>query len=436
MAAMLWAGIASETIAFVPTTDGVVQVSSISNGTEEFVGSADKNNPLRKRFFTGQRRFRFASEGYQPLDTDVPVAISWLSSRERRIPITVRPAADFVVRGLDVVRKQQSSDERVSLPGRSHDSTPRTATDQDRSSATISMDKVHLEDRDGPRPPELSYSTPVNSAESTLFFTLASSSPSPLWVQGLYLRVFEVTPFKQSTFPYYGEGAPGPEPIQGVVILKPKLGSYKIDLPRKSKLGRGIEPDDFRVRVVCENGYVYRARLEVHWTDMNEQHRDGRLVVDPEIRLEFPELVRWEDLARQSGTVKILFYHYVSNLIQTLQLMKPPPDFAILIASSRAHEIRSELDKITKRTVGSMARKSLRIGVLPRSDQEIMIRLVGGLGYRNRPRNFLLLDDRTLLLQDGNRLDRAEIINDSVRVGHVQKMFDSVFAHLSWWSDQ
>ena len=47
------------------------------------------------------------------------------------------------------------------------------------------------------------------------------------------------------------------------------------------------------------------------------------------------------------------------------------------------------------------------------------------------PRNFILVDDRLLLLQDKVRLDRAEVIRDQKRIGALRKRFDETVDKIS-----
>ena len=122
------------------------------------------------------------------------------------------------------------------------------------------MREVYAADLDGPLNQVDFLSGPFEEpfSHNAYIFNLASSSPMPVWVQNVWpLVVLNVEPRKEATFPYYGEGAPGPLPIQGYAILKPAPGRYRVELAQKSRLGRGVEPDDI------PHSNVLRAGIQV-----------------------------------------------------------------------------------------------------------------------------------------------------------------------------
>lgn len=275
------------------------------------------------------------------------------------------------------------------------------------------MREVYAADLDGPLDQAISYPDHLKSlSPTTLFFNLASSSPMPVWVQNVWLVVLNVEPRKEATFPYYGEGAPGPLPIQGYAILKPAPGRYRVELAQKSRLGRGVEPDEFHIRTFCEPGYRYQVGIEVEWTDMDDQRRGGEIRFAESVQLDFPELVEWTDVVGEAQEVRILFYQFAENLVGDLEALEQTPSYRILVAAPGWDWLSIENLEHTSRVADE--------------EIEVIATTVGLTKIMSRQRNFILTDKSLLLLQDDERLDRAQLVTDQDQVAPVEKMFDNL----------
>lgn len=254
-------------------------------------------------------------------------------------------------------------------------------------------------------------------------FTLASSSSRPVWIQNIYITVKDIQPLRQSTFPYYGEGAPGPKPIHGYVVLKPKPGRYKVITTTKAKLGQGIDPDEYRLDVFAESGYIYTVGVEIEWFDMDNAVRGGKFVFTETERVEMPKLVQWEELFLEAKSVKILFYHFVEQLVNDINYLGNVPKYRVLIAPG--HDSGFEYF-ISKRDFNNVM-------WIPKGAEKHITDLVGRLPgwYDSRPRNFLLFDSRLLILQDTEVLHRAEIIDDKKLIDSIEREYDALVNSLT-----
>src|SRR5215217_4218663 len=371
---VVWIGVSSETIVFAPDTDTKVQVLELDDGQAHSIGTASDNDPLEKRFFSGVRRFQFSAEGYEPIIKKVRIAIdvdNILGKGERSVFVALHSKVNFVLRDL-------------------------------REGNALGVYNAEAL----PLPKELE-----GRPEQTLAFSLASASPTPLWVQNLYLRVVDVRPIKQSTYPFYPGGVGGEPPIPGYAELKPEPGLYPVTLATKAKLGNGIDPSDFHIRVFSEPGYRYVVRPEVHWMDVNYQRREGNYSFDDEVRLDVPgKVAEWQDLVRESrDSVKILYgsiFGGATMLAADLQSLEPLPNYTILTRSSEDTQYEFE-----------------RIAGISDQDQKTMADILGRTSDGGSP-GFMIIDGRALLLQDQDEPYRAEIIEDSDRIAAIEKAYD------------
>lgn len=247
---------------------------------------------------------------------------------------------------------------------------------------------------------------------------MESFSPIPLWIQNIYLRVIEVARLRQSTFPYFGEGAPGPEPILGYVELEPEPGLYRVNTTKQAKLGQGIDKDEYRIRVYSKSGYRYRIGITVDWTDTVRKQHEGQYAFDEEEQLDFPELLQWVDLVQGSKEVKILFYHFFQLLVEQLKTLAPPTTCTILVSSPHADQRLWE-DTIADVELGENIKN---IGLIPDGDEQILAELAGSV--YGRLRNFIVADGRLLILQNGKDLYRADIIEDPKRIAAIEQAYD------------
>jgi hypothetical protein len=377
---VVWIGVSTETLVFAPETDAKVQVLELENKQAHAIGTASSNDPLKQRFFSGVHRFQFSVEGYEPIAKDVRVAIAvdnMLGNGERSVFVELRSKVDFVLRDLREGgwSGQSTAAEALSLPK------------------------------------ELA--AQIDNPADGVAFSLASSSPTPLWVQNLYLRVVDVRPVKQSTFPYYPGGAAGEPPIPGYAELKPEPGLYPVTLAAKAKLGNGIDPSDFSIRVFSEPGYRYVVRPEVHWVDVNDQQREGDYSFDAEVQLDVPgKVTEWQDLVRTShDNVRILFGNApgigaAQVLGSDLQYLEPLPNYTIL---TRNPGTLYEFERIAR---------------ISNNDAKTMANLLGHTS-EGAPPGFMIIDGRVLLVQDQGEPGEAEIIEDSDRIAAIEKAYDT-----------
>ena len=292
-------GSSSELLEFDSAIPERVEVTMANSAGENVIGYASSGKSLATRIFSGDRHFRFAADGYDSASADVHVATRFanlLGDGARHIPIRLQATVDLVMRDF---RAEEMSVFPVE-------------------GLTISEETLKL-------------------PSTTVFFTLASPSPSQIWIQNTYVRVFEAIPFQESTFPCYLQGASGPRPIAGFVRISPTRDRYRVETATKSYLGQGVAPSEYHIKLHCDPGYRYRIGVEVDWMDMENQSRTGTYVFSDTLELPFPELLRWEDLAADARNIRVLFYRYVDPLVSTLEELPSHPELSVLVTNDQTY---------------------------------------------------------------------------------------------------
>ena len=245
-------------------------------------------------------------------------------------------------------------------------------------------------------------------------FTIASASRNPFRLQNVYVNVLQVEPLKRSTFPVYERGN-GAEPILSWVELNDVVGPSRIMAERRSKVGSHLDPSDFHVRVFSRSGGRYHVRLEVDWINMEQQDHTGRFIFEDVFLLDVPNLVTWESLTKGAKQVRALFDSSAPFLADALSAIQPKPEFSILAYSTSEEQ-----------------RKWIRHGshsyVLHPGEEKDLTVLTGvhELPYEQGPLQFLIIDDRILLLQEDKRVDEANVIQERERVKSVIETFDRI----------
>lgn len=130
----------------------------------------------------------------------------------------------------------------------------------------------------------------VAAPSAAVSFTIASTSKKPFRLQNIYINVIQVEPLELSTFPVYERGN-GAEPILSWVELGNVSGLYRVMAERRSKVGSGLDPSDFHIRVFSRNGGRYQVRVEADWIDMEQQDHTGRYTSEDVFFIDIPKLV-------------------------------------------------------------------------------------------------------------------------------------------------
>ena len=252
---------------------------------------------------------------------------------------------------------------------------------------------------------------------ATLRFTLSPNNRAALGVKKLLLRVHGTEARRLASFPYYGEGAPPTPEASGYVVIKPQPDVYAITLWKPSQVGRTVAPGAFAIAVFCEEGYIYKAQIELQWVDLKNKRREGRAVLNPTFTLDFPRIEAWTKLAQGAKSLKVLHYRMVGNLLSRIDetpTLKSIPSVAILVADRHVYHADGD-----------------RFVLLPESEHPHLVMLVGDRFFQSRPANFIIVDGTKLLLQTEDDLSRAEIIADPARVAPIETLFDELFERYS-----
>lgn len=257
----------------------------------------------------------------------------------------------------------------------------------------------------------------LEAPSAAVSFSVASTSQTPIRIQNVYFLIKEAEPLKRATFPVYERGN-GAEPILSWVELGGVQGSSRVMTERRSKVGSGLDPADFHVRVFSRAGYRYQVGIEVDWIDIGRQDRTGKHTFPETFLLNIPEFVTWESLVKGATEVKALTDSGGPFLAEALSAMTPAPVFTILVYS----HFEPEREWIKRGT---------NCYLIP-PGKERALTLPTGLHlspYEEGPLQFLLIDGHTLIIQDDNRVDEAVIVQDKTRVAAAQAAFDDLAKH-------
>lgn len=270
-------------------------------------------------------------------------------------------------------------------------------------------------------PPEEGPYYPPDLAEApsaAVSFTIASASPTPIRLQNIYLRVEEAEPLRRATFPVYERGN-GATPILSWAVMGDGPGTVRVMSERRSRVGTGLDPSDFHVRVFSGAGRRYRVGVEADWIDLEQQDRAGRHAFPETFSLDVPALVKWEELARGARRVRALFDSSAPFLAEALGAMEPAPDFTILAMTTFPEE-------------ASGVRRGANCYPVGVNDVGALTALMGvrRSAYDEGPLQFLLIDCRVLLLQDDQHVDEATIIEDPERLRVVEQAFGELARRL------
>ena len=245
-------------------------------------------------------------------------------------------------------------------------------------------------------------------------FTISNASDKPFRLQNVYLNVVDVEPLDRATFPVYERGN-GAVPILSWVELGRVPALCRIMTERRSKVGSQLDPSDFHVRVFSPSGGRYRIRVEADWIDMEHQDRVGRFVFPDVFPLDIARLVTWESLLRGAKEVRAFFDSSAPFLAEALSALQPRPEFKILSFST----FEEERDWI---------RRGAHCYVVRPGEEQALTALTGTHQhpYQQGPVQFLLVDSRLLLLQEGDRIDEAKVVQDAAQIADVTSAFDEL----------
>lgn len=376
--ALIWLSTASETLSFVSDGNAEIAVERLKGEKAVLLGHTSSSQPLTRRFLAGQHHFRFASEGFETTDLTVQVARAGLNEVARRIPVSLHPLPLFTLRDVQTFPANfYGFPEDFHVP-------------------------AHLKEHD----------------TLNLSLTLAGSSPTPLWIQSVALRVTDAKPLRMATFPLEGLGGDGAAPILGWVELKPQLGSYSVVAQSKAQLGRGIAPDDYRLQVFSPTGYEYSALVEVTWADMQDQRREGHFAFEKPLALEFPRVVEWKEFVRGARELKILYDASLHIVLPWIRFEQPAPQYTALVPQGGFGLDAKETALLP------------RVAVLSEHDGAPLYKLLSQNQKSESPRQFILIDSRVLLIHSPEHIHLAEVVEDPARIAAIESTFDALASRL------
>lgn len=387
----LFFGISSQTLCFAPEDEMSVEVKQLCGGPlqrEKLLGWASSEKPLVRRVISGKRHFRFVSPGFKLQDREVVVMRSWMSGLEQRLTIRLGGLPEFEL--LEFGRRAEHFFD-------------------------FEAEGLHLPESLKPLP------------GATIALTLANLSSAPVRVQNLRVLVEEVQPLQKSTFPVEGLGGDGDPPLLGYVALSPRPQSYEV-VVNKAHQGRGADPTDYLILTVSPEGYRYRVRVQLRWTDSRNPRRGGEHLFEPVQELDFPRIVPWEQMAQGAQQLRIhlndwwVLTHMVLSEVQSLS----PKAHCSALISSLWNDPSSRGQRLVEEHKQEAWRAGLdAIATLSTPEQRVQLSQLVGEGF-NSPRSFILLDEHTLLVQSEENPQVADVVTDAERVQTVARLFDSL----------
>lgn len=386
LSASLLCGIRSQTLSFESETEvEVFHLQGDGHSREKSLGYATAQKPLVRRFFSGTRRFKFEGEGFESEVRFVPVASTWMSGREHRVRIELPLMPEFDL--LDFGTRAEVFD-----------------------SSTDGILPASLRSWPG----------------ATLRLTLATISKAPLRVQNLRIVVEDVQPLRKSTFPVDGLGGDGDPPLIGYVELVPQKGQCEV-VVNKTTQGDGAKPQDYLILAVSRPGYRYRVHAQLRWTDARDPRRGGEHLFEEVQQLDFPSVVPWQELVKGALRVRVLLYdrELLSQVSKTLLSLRPHPRCSALLRSGEADLLVETPSEQLEEQSQQQATGFESVAVASKSQQAELARLVGeSYGHA---REFMMIDEHTLLVQDPEDPSLAEIVTDLHIINLVAEAFDAFF---------
>ena len=270
-----------------------------------------------------------------------------------------------------------------------------------------------------------------DSIETTLAFSVASSSLQPVYIQNVFVQILEATAFRQATFPVYERGGNGITPVIGWAELKATLGSYRVMTDVKRTVGKGLPPADFHIRAFCRDGQKFVIAIEVEWMNLNDQTRSYRHVFPKELTVEMPQVIDWEEVVRASGELKVFMSSWDAMFfLEDFQRVVPNAKLTILLPISKESDLPN---------VGTMASEETRrlwsesIVLAPAEALRPLAELTssyGEIAEPDRMRHFILTADH-LLIENESRNELAEIVEDTERINQATRLFDDLAQRFS-----
>ncbi len=261
---------------------------------------------------------------------------------------------------------------------------------------------------------------------TTLAFTIASSSLGPIRIQNVFIRVLETDTFKQATFPAYDRGGNGITPVVGWVELKPAPGSYQVMSNVKWNVGKGLNPADFHIRTFCRNGSKFKLAIEVEWMNLEDQRQSHRHTFTKELTVGLPELMEWKGIVRKAKRVRALVsLQDASLLLKDFVEMGVKAELNIL---SPLAENGDPVDfaPVGKANLSDVWNKS--VTAIPSDEMRLLTSLVGtyeGNNEEGNTRNFIVADESIAIIENENRNELAEVIEDKERLRTLIEAFDN-----------
>jgi hypothetical protein len=374
--AVIWSH--SETITFIPDSAINLQIHKLKKGKAALLGISTVEKPVTKRCLNGSYAIRFSAEGFDSQERFVDVRGSGFGLNERRMVIDLPLCPTFSLHTFH------------SYP-----------------------EDVYGEPSEGPHyPAELK-----DAFAATVAFTIASSSPTPIRIQDVFIQVVIADPLKQSTFPISEGGGNGVTPVIGWVALRPHPGLYPILSNNKRNVGKDTDPADFYVRAFCHSGVKFKVGVELNWMDLRHQNRIERFTFVENYELNLPEMVEWQDLAAKAKQLRMFFSVVdVYFLYLRFQRVQSISNFSVLASTS---------DDFKKDEVAKY-KEAICISDNHVDELAKAIRGHKDVTSRNPVRHFIIVDDTTLLLQASDDPRVADIITDKELISSLIQIYDQI----------
>jgi hypothetical protein len=369
----------SETVVFIAAQEDEVAVYSESSGQpEQLEGYASKQSPFKKRYLSSRRTFIFKAPGYKDETRGIEIGKNWMIGEEKHHLIQLISTPKFAIEDVNISSGIGDAAELTSYPE------------------------------------EL-----AEAPSRILRFTVKCLSPTPFEVTSIDIRVDQITPTADWSFPYFGEGRQFvANVVRGFTVLAAKPGVYEARATDAPTIGRKMGTATYDIRVFSEPSYRYQISILVNWIDVNNPEQSGQSILEGTWVLDYYR--DWKSMMKGSTKPRVLFNCRVDKLLPALERIKGV-DPIILIADQNAPDY--------------LASYGIRLpptaAVVPSNLQASLERLVPAFPTQP-PRlcSLILYDEERLLIQRSDDPTKGVLVKDKAKVKAISKEFDAIADRL------
>jgi len=375
--------LANHVITISPKDDLTISVYDATSdpNTPEYIGTASKSDPIVMPAWFGKHTYAVNTAGLEVESVSLNVPFKFIPPWGRGLRVEI-PTLPTLATKIEVVEKAFIA---PSLP-----------------------DAVEGQELPGGYPDEVQ-----GLPSKKLYLHIESDAAMPIHVSQVSLEVVNVIRTTKWQFPYYREplSAEAAE-IEGFVLLERIKQTYDCEMKSSPRIGKGLDPADFNIRTFFESGVTYTLRVATTCDDPQNKNRGRVVTKGKELIFDCPD--DWRQLIGKTSTVQVVFYGEGYRLASLLHRRGLASTSRLFIADPmnenwiKSHPIGDSVSHV----------------ICEDEDSKQLIKILGSpKTFPNRPRNCILIDGTTLLLQDASSdemMSRADQITDQAMIRQLR----------------